>query len=305
MFRTIFVLALCLVCLDQRPARPEKESPDNEDAKRVVAAPQRVIEGVDLVRQEILAGIALAPTQGFPGNLAWYPMIQIGQRDLYPLENLLHFQPLLFLEMCLERYEREIQGYSCVFRKRERIKGKLLPLEKLEVHFREKPFSVYMNWLEGASLAQKVLFVRGDNSGKMLARPRFLPLVVTRDIDGADAKGGSRYTIDQFGIGLGTERTLTSMRAAQARGALHLQYKGLFQEPRVGDRNCHVFVRSPYDPLEEEGLNELTLYIDQENWLQIGSELKDREGNIIAEYFFRDVQINPSFKKDQFTRAGL
>ena len=57
--------------------------------------------------------------------------------------------------------------------------------------------------------------------------------------------------------------------------------------------------------MEEDGLNELTLYIDCENWLQVGSILRDPEGRLIAEYFFPDVEINPTFPENQFTRAAL
>ena len=49
----------------------------------------------------------------------------------------------------------------------------------------------------------------------------------------------------------------------------------------------------------------LTVYIDLENWLQIGSILRDSEGKLIADYFFRDVHINPKFKDNQFTRSAL
>jgi outer membrane lipoprotein-sorting protein len=39
--------------------------------------------------------------------------------------------------------------------------------------------------------------------------------------------------------------------------------------------------------------------------LQVGSVLLDSKGQVIAEYFFRDIEINPTFDKDQFTRKAL
>ena len=39
--------------------------------------------------------------------------------------------------------------------------------------------------------------------------------------------------------------------------------------------------------------------------LQAGSLLRDSDGNIIAEYFFRDVELNPEFDEKQFTRDKL
>ena len=39
--------------------------------------------------------------------------------------------------------------------------------------------------------------------------------------------------------------------------------------------------------------------------LQVGSVVKDAEGRLLGEYFFRDLRFDPKFKPDTFTRAGL
>jgi hypothetical protein len=223
-------------------------------------------------------------------------------------QELLHYHPLLFLEMSLERYNREVTGYTTRFVKQERIGGQLNPPESLDVWFREQPFSVCMYWLDGPHEGQKAVYVAGENNGKLLARGagalKYFG-IFTKDIDDAEAKRNGRYTIDQFGIYLGTQRTVASMRKAQERGTLHLTYEGVYAVPQLGNRECYKFVRTPYDPLEEEGVNELTLFLDCENWLQVGSVLKDSQGQLIAEYYFRDLKLNPQFKKEQFTRAAL
>lgn len=260
------IACLCLVAQDQRPPR--------EEARDLV--------NLDGVKKEI------------------------GKDDTTSAEYLCQNRPLVFLESCLEHYKQNVRGYSCTFRKIERIKGIQRPLEKIEVQFREEPFSVYFNWMEGAGLACKVLYVRGENNNKLLGLPilKFLG-VKERDVDGTEAKSTGRYTIDQFGIYLGAQRTLESMRRAEQHGGLHLEYKGMVSVPQLGDRMCHTFVRRPYDPVEEEGVNELTIFIDPENKMQVGSILKDVEGNLIAEYFFIDIKLNPDYAENQFTRAVL
>ena len=128
---------------------------------------------------------------------------------------------------------------------------------------------------------------------------------VNKDIHSEEVKKTGRFTIDTFGIYLGTERTLDSMLKAEKKGMLHVEYKGLCEVPQLENRRCHMFVRTPYDEKEDEGINEYTIFIDEENWLQVGSVLKDAEGKLIGSYFFSDLKINPDFKKNQFTRAGL
>jgi hypothetical protein len=284
--------------------QPPVEVTELQPQTRVVQPAPRVLQGKELTRQELLAALAWVPGQGV-GSIPWMPLFQVGSKGLFPLEILLHYHPILFLEDCLARYENEVEGYTTTFYKQERIAGKLKPLEKLDIHFREEPFSVHMKWLEGAHLAQSVLYVEGENNGNMLAKARFIPIPVSRSKDGPDAKASSRYTIDQFGIYLGAKRTVTAMRDARRRGELHVRYEGLFKVPELNDRPCYKFVRSPYRPLEEEGVNELTIYIDQKTGMQLGSVLKDDQGELLASYFFADIQVNPEFKANQFQRSGL
>ena len=222
------------------------------------------------------------------------------------LEALLQQQPLAFLDQCLEKGTSEVKSYTCVFRKRERVEGKLRDPEKIEIHFRQEPFSVRMHWLEGGGAAQTVLYVDGENDGKLLARPKFPSfLTVSREIDGPDAKQTSRFPISRFGMHKGLQGTLASMHRADERAALHLHYEGKYKVDQLGGRECYKLVRTPYEPPEEDELNELTVYIDSVTWMQVGSVLKDIHGELIAEYWFRDVQLNPDLEKKQFTRAAL
>ncbi len=286
-------------------------APTTIQEKQVTPVQQLVLTDKERFRQEVLATLTFLPGQIYPAGLPWGPLHDIGVRGGVPLENLLHNRPLDFLEMCLERYEQEVQGYTLTFLKRERVAGKVYPptgFEKVRVHFREHPFSVHMHWLENAKLAQTVLYVKGENNGKLLARPtgRLLgALVVSRDVDSADARESGRYTVAQFGLYQAMQRSVDAMKAAQKRGALHLSYQGVVTLAEVGERPCYKFVRTPYEPPEEDGVNELTLYIDRETWLQVGSVLKDFEGQLIGEYFFRDIELNPSFSEKQFQRGGV
>jgi outer membrane lipoprotein-sorting protein len=74
--------------------------------------------------------------------------------------------------------------------------------------------------------------------------------------------------------------------------------------PEVGDRDCYVLHRICAKP-ELDGVKDVTIYVDAETWLQVGSVLKDDKGLLIGSYYFRDIKLNPEFKKDQFTPAGL
>jgi hypothetical protein len=218
--------------------------------------------------------------------------------------------PIAFLTECLARYDREVKGYRAVMQKQERIAGRLQPKEIIKVCFKEKPHSVLLVWIEGARRAERALYVDGENNGKMLARPNGLIArkvagdVVERDVDGSDARQSGRYPLNEYGIKKGTERTLAAWRAAHDQGALHVEFLGEQLVKEAGDRPCYK-LRRRYARPENDGVTELTLYVDKENLLQVGSVLKGTGGKLIGEYFFRDLELNPAFSDGQFERGAL
>jgi len=224
------------------------------------------------------------------------------------MERLAKTDPIAFMETCIRRYDREVKSYTATLRKQERIDGQLERSEIIDVAFREDPFSVLMRWKEGARRAAAILFVKGENKDQILVRPAGVLAVagiVMRDPNGSDAKKAGRYPLTEFGIKIGMQRTLASWEKARKDKALHLEYLGVKRIKEAGDRPCWVLRRSHYQKKEEEGISELTVYIDKETWLQLGSIIKGEEGRLIGEYFFRDIKINPHFEPGTFTREAL
>jgi hypothetical protein len=216
--------------------------------------------------------------------------------------------PVAFLENCLLRYNREVKGYRTLFRKTERIQGKLRPSELVAVDFREDPFSVRFDWKEGAGLAQRVLWVKGENNDKLMVKPRGLAAlagIVERDVDGAEAKQSGRYPISEFGMKIGTQRTLDAWIAARKENALHVEFLGEQKVKELGGRTCWVLKRTGYKKAEDDGITELTIFVDKETWLQTGSICKGPRDTLVAEYWFGEVQLNPDFPAKTFTVEGL
>jgi hypothetical protein len=229
--------------------------------------------------------------------------------DTATLEGLARTDPIAFMRACVRRYDREVKGYRCTLVKQERIGGKLQRTEVIDVAFREDPFSVLLTWKQGGGLAARVLYVKGENGGQMLVRPAGwrgrLVSVVSRDPEGAQAKEESRYPLTEFGIREGMLRAINAWGAAQKAGTLKYEYRGKRKIPETGDRLCHVLHRYDYATPEEGGITDAVLYYDVETWLQVGSTLKGAEGQLIGDYWFRDIQLNPDFPPDTFTRAAL
>jgi hypothetical protein len=237
------------------------------------------------------------------------------------MERLARERPLAFVEECLLRYRDRVRGYTLTMSKQERIGGRLQKPGLIRVAFREQPFSVALHWTHDAHRAERVLYVEGENDDKMLVVPagawrlaaqvagRLEQGVMAVDVDGDDARQSGRFTIREFGMFKSLSRLYADWKAAQDRGALHVEYLGEQAVAEAGGRPCLVLRRSRFLKPERDGVAEQVLYVDKTDWLQVGTVAR-QEGvagpdGLIAAYFYRDIVLNPPFEPDPFTRQAL
>jgi len=325
MRRLLACLPLFLVLAPCTPPHPPASQPPTPSMEELVSDDDATLPGA--AHRERLAavggsGVWTMFKVTLPGAAQIQRLVLIGGSGTWlvfhasppstdQMEQLAREDPIAFLENTLRRYKREVKSYSVTFHKQERIDGKLQKKELIEACFREEPHSVYFRWTEGARKAERALYVAGENNGKMLARPegalarKLVGDIVERDVDGADARQSSRYPLSEFGLKTVALRTLASWKAAKEKDALHIEFLGEVKVAEAGDRLCYKFRRTRYQKPEEDGITELTAYIDKETWLQVGTVLKGKDGELIAEYYFRDIKLNPEFKEKQFTREAL
>ncbi len=148
--------------------------------------------------------------------------------------------------------------------------------------------------------------MEGENDNNLLAKPRLLPWVTWRENPrGAKAKRSARYTIDEFGIKVGTERTYKSWKKKQAEGKLHVAYEGVYFVEKAGNRPCYKIHRSRMEQPEDDGVLDVVLYIDTETWLQVGSTLRGKNRELIGDYYFRDLVLNPKYPAGHFSAQLL
>ena len=142
---------------------------------------------------KLAARIAAAAPAAAPFNLTQQP----GEHPLMPA--------LRIAQEGLEHIDQNIQDYSAILRKQERIDGTLMDEEIAYIKVRNKPFAVYMFFLKPHK-GRECLFPNAD--GKLVAmdcgwRRKFgkIPL----DPDGTLAMKDQKYPIYKLGI-----RELTS-----------------------------------------------------------------------------------------------
>jgi hypothetical protein len=256
-------------------------------------------------------------------------------------EELARTDPVKLLAACLTRYQREVKnGLAATLIKKERVNGEPKPPkepadETIRLSVKgdvpgtdgKRKAHVRMIWESGARKAlvgtvYGSLFVEetGGPDDKIVASLGFS--TIPTGVNGSLARGASRYCIKDAGLYGALLRSHTVWKKRQDDGQLHWRYVERRVVPEVGGRDCFVVERtcpSPeVDPFEiggEPNLNgrkpedvgsvRVRLFIDAERWLQVGSELQRADGNLLGSYYFRDLNLNPTFPDDTFTVDGL
>lgn len=268
----------------------------------------RYLAGAAPILALLVICLALAPVQQFMGQR---PILEArteakgdSTQSLPTPEEFASFcriDPIRALEVGLLRYDREITEYTCTMVKRERINNKLSEEEEIFCSFREKPFSVLMQWKKGVQQAEASLFVLGENKNMIQVRPSGFfkrNLTISLSPDAPQVLESSRYTVYEFGLERGMRRTYTAWKEIRDRGLLQFEYLGVKSIKEAGNRPCHV-IRRTCNPPEEDGMTEITIMLDEQTWLQVGSVLK--AGNeLIGYYYFRDINTKPNFPADRF-----
>ncbi len=206
----------------------------------------------------------------------------------------------------LEAMRREIKDYSCIFTKRERVNGALLPYEQMFMKVRQQPFSVYMYFLGPEDVkGQQVVYVAGQNSGKMIAQPiglkgKFGPYHL--DPNGRFAMEGQRYPITNAGIiNLTAQLIDEGMRDRRFPQCEVKEYKGA----KVGDRTCTV-TEITHPKLPQFQYYKARIFVDDE-WnipIRLESYLwPEKPGGeplLLEEYTYTNFKFNNGFTDADF-----
>lgn len=223
--------------------------------------------------------------------------------------------PLEFLEASLAAYEKNVRDYTCTFTKQELLEGGMSKEQVMKAMFREKPFSVRLEWVKNPDKAGRVLYVADrwseDGEPHAVVEPagaiaRFFVSYVTRPIHGAEAYKYSRRTIDQFGLKNSLFLTVKYARLAREKDQLKLEYIGKGQ---VDGRETLVFERRlPYS-----GSNcgwpdrVLVVNLDKEYRLPTRCEAyaDDNKKCLLGRYQLTDIRLNPNLQDSVFTTGGM
>lgn len=208
-----------------------------------------------------------------------------------------------------------VRDYSAIMVKRERVNGKLLKPEYMQMKFRSErideqgnhvPFSIYAKFLKPQDCAgREVIWVKGHNNNKLYAHEgQGLPSLKTLslDPDGWIAMRGNRYPIYEAGMENLIVKLIEKAERDRAAGACDVQYL----DKKLNGRPCtlievkHPEQRAPYD------FHIARVFIDKELKLPIRYQAylwpstPGGKPPLLEEYAYLKVKLNQGFTDQDF-----
>ena len=209
--------------------------------------------------------------------------------------------------LSLQVMER-VQDYSATLCKRERFNGKVGEAEYAFIKVRNKPFSVYMYFMEPASLrGQEVLYVDGQNEGKLQGHAgsgvRKLAGTVSLEPTGRVAMTGQHYPITELGISNLLRRLIEVSEKDAKYGECEVNF---FQGAKINNRLCTCIQVVHPVPRRNFIYHMARIFVDDELNVPIRLEAYDwpdrrnSQPQLIEEYTYVNLKLNNGFTNAEF-----
>jgi hypothetical protein len=206
--------------------------------------------------------------------------------------------PVGLLEEGLRRHDENLRDYEGVFSCRQDDEGRPGRLIVCRFKFRSEPFSVLMHWVQGVGRIDKLLYVQGQNDGKMIVHPTGLTgrLISSVAVDphGEQARKGGQRPVTQFGLRNALRRILEAYKEDAKEGSLQASCLGLGE--LSGERVITLQKTSDGE--------KLIVDLQTRTLLPVRIRQHDRDGRLVAFYQYSDLRFNAGLTDEEFTKEA-
>jgi outer membrane lipoprotein-sorting protein len=197
-----------------------------------------------------------------------------------------------------------VHDYTAMLISVERVGEALEPESRILLKF-QRPFKVYMRWVDGPAKGREGLYVAGAHDGKfILAEPESMAKFFIARLDPSDPRilQRSRHPVTDVGIGRLLEIVGDNARRAAREKVLRVHDHGLAEV--AGRRVRQVEAVLPKDPGAGYYAYRVTLSFDEEHHLPIRVVVYDWRDRLVADYTYSRLVLNPGLSAADFDIAN-
>jgi hypothetical protein len=207
-------------------------------------------------------------------------------------------EPVALLREAVGRLDAAVRDYEGTFVYQQVCEGNLSKPSICRFKFRCEPFSLLLEWTEGAGRVDRLLYVDGQNDGNMIVRPtgwigRIIRAASIDPLGKRALKGGAR-PITQFGLRQALLRILDRYQTAQEANTLRSECLGLL-----------ALDGAPVIQLRKVSDEDILLIdLDVASLLPVRIRKLDPAGNLLLFCRYVNLKFNNGFDGRTFSREA-
>jgi len=230
------------------------------------------------------------------------PNAKIAKKDQKKILQMAKKDQIALLEWAMEHYEKNVRDYQGTLYKQERIAGKIGKEEVISFKFKEKPFSIFMQWQKNSGPTDRLLYVEGKHDNKMIVHPNVLLLglivkSVKRDPHGEEARKVSLRTCDEFGFYRIMQEMLRILQLAEKNNGLKV--KSVSKTITDGRKCVEIEVLLPKSKVYTD--RRVIMQIDTEYLMPVYVASFDSKDLLIGKYLHKNLRFNTGLSDSDFT----
>jgi outer membrane lipoprotein-sorting protein len=199
----------------------------------------------------------------------------------------------------LEKSYAEIESYSAIFHKQERVDGKLREEEMISLKFK-KPFKVYMKWIKAPHKGREALYAAGWNKNQVRVHEAGILGLVTVNLDpnGHQAMQGNRHAITDTGLG----NLVKVLRENVSKGleAGELEFKEHGKDMVYGRKSQKIELVLPKARAKYYYCHRAVIHVDLETTVPIKVQIFDGNDLLIENYGFENLNLKAGLTDADF-----
>ncbi len=200
----------------------------------------------------------------------------------------------------MEKAYTQVQDYTATFYKQERVKGRLLAKETIQLKFR-KPFSVYMQWTD-VFAGREVVYQRGWNDDKIRAHQGSFPdVTVNLRPDSSLAMRGNRHPITQVGLGETINLIVRDARFSEHRPSDDVRYTDLGEFMIYGARSRCIEAITPSMLMSPYYAAKAKICFNTKTMMPTRVTIWDEQDHLLEDYGYANVQLNVGLTDADFS----
>ena len=219
--------------------------------------------------------------------------------SLLPGEELQYAEVNKYIAAMDQAYTR-INGYTCRFKKQERIRGKLLPEETIFLKF-QKPYRIYMKWTVDPYQGRELVYNSDWGDGKVVAHPGSFPDITVRlSPDGRLIMRKNRHPVTDAGIGHTIDIIRNDYQTATSNPQDSVRYIDHGKTRIAGEESRCLEAIMPAREHSGYYAHRALICINLTTHLPNRIQIWDHTNTLVENYHYLDVNTQPELTAEDF-----